>query len=106
MDTEVLEFLPEIESTGNASSTQVTSVMQRYENSLMNRLQLTAAPSNAFELARLKKAIILLSAAALESREGYAVSDGSSRINKFSSVLWRKDAEDDIRSFERKIQKT
>jgi len=104
--TEVLEILPEIESTGNATQAQVESMLQRHESSVMERLGLSTAPSDAFDLARLKLAIIKLAAADLESREGYAVSDGSSRINKFSSALWRRDAEEAIRSFEWKTQKT
>ena len=85
---------------------QIERMAQEIEKSVMNRLQLTSAPTDEFESADLKHAIVLLTAAGVESREPHSEAIGGYRWDKFSRVLWRSEAEDIIRRFERVLSKT
>ena len=100
--TDVTELIPDT----NATQTQIESLAQDIEYDVMNRLDLSAAPSDTIELGSLKRAIILLSAAAVESRQPHSAQDGSFSVQAFNRHLWEREAEQIIRRFEYDFQKT
>jgi hypothetical protein len=85
---------------------QIEKMAGDLEKSVMNRLQLTSAPTDEFDKADLKHAIVLLTAAGIESREPHSEAVGSYRWDKFSRVLWRSEAEEIIRRFEYYFERT
>ena len=96
------ELLPDTEAT----SDNIVSLAQRIEYDVMHRLGLSAAPTGTVDLQALKRAIILLTAADLESRDPYSYQEGSMSIQKTSRFEWKSEAEQIIRRFERYIRKT
>lgn len=100
--TDVTPLYPDTDMT----SGEIEAEAQKIENNLMDRLGLSAAPSDTKEASSLKDAIILLTAARAEGREPHSEAIGGYRWDKFSRVLWRSEAEDIIRRFERVLSKT
>lgn len=90
----------------DCASADIEAIAQRLEYNLMNRLSLSTAPSDTAQSESLKHALILLTAAELESREPHSEAVSSYRWDKFSRVLWRSEAEEIIRRFERVLSKT
>jgi len=83
----------------DAASADILAEAQQQEYVVMGRLGLTAAPTAAIKLANLRTAIVLLTASTLEGREPHSRADGSVREDKFSRVLWAKEAEAIINSY-------
>lgn len=98
----IAEFVPDTDM----ALSDVESTAQRIEHDVMHRLGLSAAPSDAIDLGALKRAIMLLTAASVESREPHSAQDGSFSVQKFNRHLWQRDAEQIIRRFEYYILKT
>jgi hypothetical protein len=90
----------------DCDSADIEVIAQQLEYNLMDRLGLSAAPSGTAQSESLKHALILLTAAELESREPHSQADGAVRMDKFSRVLWKSDAEEIIHRFERVLSKT
>lgn len=72
---------------------------QEQEYDVMGQLSLTTAPTDTIKLARLRKAIVLMTASQLEGNEPHSRADGSVRMDKFSRVLWAKEANEIIASY-------
>ncbi len=96
----------EIYPDTDCSATNIGTLAQRLEYEVMQRLGLSSAPTDAVDLATLKRAIILLTAADLESREPHSRADGSVREDKYSRFEWRQEAEAIIRRYERTFLRT
>ena len=100
--TDVTPLYPDTDAT----SGEIEAIAQRIEYNMMGRLNLSAAPTDTTDLQSLKHALILLTAAELESREPHSEAVGSYRWDKFSRVLWRSEAEEIIRRFEYYFERT
>ena len=85
------------------SDADIEAEAQEIEYDVMRRLRIAVTPTDEVKLGVLRGAIALLTAGRVEGREPHSRADGSYREDKFSRVLWVKEAEDKIRMYETNV---
>jgi hypothetical protein len=73
---------------------------QQQEYKVSGAVGISTTPTDAATLSDMQLAVALLTASELEGREPHSRADGSVREDKYSRVLWMKEAKDIIRSYQ------
>jgi len=73
---------------------------QQQEYRVSGMVDVSTTPTDAAILSDMQLAITLLTAAELEGQEPHSHAEGNVRVDKYSRILWRKEAMEIIRSYQ------
>jgi hypothetical protein len=102
-DIAAADITDEILPDTDCADTDIESLAQRIEYSIMAQLGISTAPTDTIQLEDLKRAIILLVASALEGREPHSQAEGNVRVDKYSRILWAKEAKEILRRYQTNV---